>query len=352
MRGALSNPDEFMYHFCMLEPPDLSDSLIISRVEEEYGLRVARISFLPLGADANSAVYRVVDGVGEAFFLKLRKEGFDPVSVRVPQFLRAEGIRSIIAPLATQAGRLWGDLDPYRLILYPFIAGQDGYTVALNDAQWRWFGADLGRIHAARLPSELAALIPVETFSPRDRERVRGFQALVERETFADPVAGKVVEIMRTRRSVIEHMLNRGDLLAQALQARVLDFVLCHADLHAGNLHLTPQGDLYIVDWDAPMFAPKEHDLLLIGGARPWDGTHIRAMFYEGYSGGEDRASVDPMALAYYRYERIILDIGEFCSQLLATSAGGEDRERSFGYFASQFQRGCEIDVACATDNL
>ncbi|MBE0697420.1 MAG: aminoglycoside phosphotransferase family protein, partial [Anaerolineaceae bacterium] len=271
-------------------------------------------------------------------------------SVAVPQFLHAQGIRSIIAPLSTRSGRLWGELDPYKLILYPFIEGQDGYQVPLSDAQWRLFGAEMQKIHATRLPAEIADFVPSEEFAPRDRDRVRGFLALVEREIFGDPVAKKVVEIMRLQRSVIEHMLKRGDQLAEELKSQKLEFVLCHADLHAGNLHLTENGDLYIVDWDAPMFAPKEHDLLLIGGASPWSGAHVSAKFYEGYSAGEGEARVDRKTLAYYRYERILVDIAEFCEQLLSTTAGGEDREQSFGYFAGQFQADHEVDVACQTD--
>ena len=53
----------------MLEKPDLPDQLIISCLQAEYGLHAARLSFLPLGADVNTTVYRV-DGVDEtAYFL-------------------------------------------------------------------------------------------------------------------------------------------------------------------------------------------------------------------------------------------------------------------------------------------
>ena len=44
----------------MLEKPDLPDEKIIACLQAEYGLRVATIAFLPLGADLNTAVYRVV----------------------------------------------------------------------------------------------------------------------------------------------------------------------------------------------------------------------------------------------------------------------------------------------------
>ena len=40
----------------MLTKPDISDELIISRLQEEYGLQVASLTFLPLGADLGAAI--------------------------------------------------------------------------------------------------------------------------------------------------------------------------------------------------------------------------------------------------------------------------------------------------------
>ena len=55
----------------MLEKPDLQDDHIIVCVQEAYGLRVIHIAFLPLGADRNTAVYRIVVDDGTPYFLKL-----------------------------------------------------------------------------------------------------------------------------------------------------------------------------------------------------------------------------------------------------------------------------------------
>jgi spectinomycin phosphotransferase len=75
----------------MLEKPDLSDELLAARLRDEYGLRAAEIAFLPLGADLNTAVYRVVADEGSAYFLKLRSGGFDDTGVAVPRLLRDRG---------------------------------------------------------------------------------------------------------------------------------------------------------------------------------------------------------------------------------------------------------------------
>jgi spectinomycin phosphotransferase len=41
----------------MLEKPDIKDEKIINCLKQEYGLPVTSITFLPLGADLNTAVY-------------------------------------------------------------------------------------------------------------------------------------------------------------------------------------------------------------------------------------------------------------------------------------------------------
>ncbi len=98
----------------MLEKPDLPDEKIIACLQAEYGLHVAAIAFLPLGADLNTAVYRVVADDGTAYFLKLRSGVFDETSVALPKFLSDQGIAQIIAPLATRPGNSGRTSTPSR----------------------------------------------------------------------------------------------------------------------------------------------------------------------------------------------------------------------------------------------
>ena len=86
----------------MLEKPNIPDELIISRLREAYDLRLAELSFLPIGADSRTAVYRVLADDGTAYFLKLRKN-FKEMIVRVPLFLKDNGIREIIVPFESKS---------------------------------------------------------------------------------------------------------------------------------------------------------------------------------------------------------------------------------------------------------
>lgn len=332
----------------MLEKPEVQDQVIIHGLQDEYGLRVSQMTFLPLGADVNTAVFRVVTEDETAYFLKLRKGDFDEISVALPQFLKAQGIQSIIAPLETKTQRLWANLDEFKMILYPFSEGKNGYEVGLTDAQWLEFGAALKGVHTAQVPQALAKLIPRETYPRRWREMVKTFQAQIEEVAFDDPTAVNLITFMKDRRGEISRLVGRAEGLALALQARSLPMVLCHSDLHAGNLLLGADEALYIVDWDNPCFAPKERDLMFIRGCSVWNNAREETLFYQGYGETE----IDRVALAYYRYERIIVDMAEFCKQLLLTSEGGEDREQSYKYFTGQFLPGNEVEIAFETDRI
>jgi spectinomycin phosphotransferase len=332
----------------MLEKPGLPDPLILAAAQHEYGLHASRLAFLPLGADVNTAVYRLETPGGADYFLKLRKGPFDEASVRLPQFLYSQGLRAVIPPLETRSGGLWGNLGEYRLILYPFIEKEE--TVELSDRHWLEFGAALKRLHSLSAPPELKKLLQCEQFSPQGRLSVQAFQKQVQTETFAEPVAARTAALMRARRIEISRLLRRAEELALALQARPLDFVLCHSDVHVWNLLVSTDGRLYIVDWDNPILAPRERDLMFIGGgvSAALDSQRGAALFYQGYGPVE----VDRMALAYYRYERIVQDIYEFCKQLLSSEAGGDDREQSYRWFASNFLPGGTLEIALQTDRF
>src|SRR5215216_2573090 len=186
----------------MLEKPNISDELIISRLQDEYSLHVSTLTFLPIGADMGSAVYRVIAKDYTAYFLKIRK-GFDEIVVSVPIFLKSQGVHEIIAPFETRSKQGWADFDEYKMILYPFVDGKNGFEMELSDQHKRRLGSALKAIHSAQVPPDLERRIPKEMFSPQWRESVKSLQAQVEEKSFQDPNATKLAEFMKSKRSEI-----------------------------------------------------------------------------------------------------------------------------------------------------
>jgi spectinomycin phosphotransferase len=331
----------------MLTKPNIKDELIISRIQDEYELRIIELTFLPIGADMGSVVYRIIADDGTAYFLKLRK-GFNEIVVTIPLFLKSQGIQEIIAPFETKSKQGWADFGEYKMILYPFIEGKNGFEMELSDSHKRTFGAALKKIHEVQLPFELQSVIPQETFSPQWRERVKEFQRQVENSSFSDPNATKLAEFIQSRRNEINRLIERTEELASELQSKFHEFVLCHTDIHGANILITDNGQCYIVDWDAPLLAPKERDLMFIGGGIDdiWKSKQDESIFYEGYG----RTNIDFTVMAYYRYERVIEDLAAYTEQLLLTDEGGADREEAYTRFTGNFEPGQTIEIAEKTD--
>ena len=155
---------------------------------------------------------------------------------------------------------------------------------------------------------------------------------------------------MRREAQATQFLLRRTRTLAREIRAAHLPFVLCHTDLHEGNLLICENGEIYIVDWDAPLLAPKERDLMYFGGIQGWygpDGLNDGDLFYRGY--GHETLLV-PEALSYYRYERIIEDIVDFFKQIALTQGAENDRAQGLGYFLTIFGPRGTIETAKKSD--
>jgi spectinomycin phosphotransferase len=333
----------------MLTPPAIASADITDRLGEWYDLRGATATFLPIGQDEYSAVYRVEATDGAAYFLKLRRGAFAEVTVAVPAWLRAQGIAAVMAPLPTTAGHLWERALGYTWILYPFFDGANAYATPLGDAEWVAFGQALAAIHAVSLPAELAPLVPRESYPADLRERALALDAQVAAGAFDgpdDPPSAELARAWRARRDEIHAICARHAALAQALAARGNAFVLCHSDLHPANLLVGAGGVLVIVDWDAPILAPRERDVMCIGGgmSAAWDDARAERLFRSGY--GPEGA--DSLATAYYRYDRVVADLEAYGGQVFGRRGSLEDRAKGVHQMSVQFEPGNVIAAAHA----
>jgi spectinomycin phosphotransferase len=323
----------------MLTPPDLSHESIQQCLFEAFGLNNAQVRFLPLGGDVNSAAFRIDAGDGAAYFLKLRRGGFDPSVVAVPAFLHHEqGIEAVIAPLPTTDRQLSVRTPGFDGALYPFFEGANGFERALGDAQWSALGAAVGALHRTVLPDALAAGLPRESYAHHWREGVRRYQRRFINGVTGDGIVKRFFAFWEAHAEEIDTVVYRSEQLASILLERPPRLVPCHADLHAGNvLAGNAHGGerIAIVDWDMLMLAPKERDLMFIGGGvgHAWNQPAQAARFHDGYGPAE----IDAVALAYYRYERIARDILEICDQMFDATASAPDREEGLRQMQGQF---------------
>jgi spectinomycin phosphotransferase len=296
----------------------------------------------------NASVYKAQALDQRSYFLKLKQGHHHDTSVEIVELLQRAGIHQIIPPIKTVHGKPTQPIEDFTLIVYPFVDGQDGFNRNLTDDQWTTLGKALKEIHEVEVPPAIQNRIRHETYSAKWRDAVRSLYFHIESDLIADETASKLQKFMKKNMLNIHRLVDRAEQLGEKLKDSSLKFVLCHSDIHGGNVLMDGNSLIYIVDWDEPIMAPKERDLMFIGGGvgNVWNTWPEEKLFYKGYG----KTEINSTALAYYRHERIVEDIAIYSRALLLTTAGGKNRIEMYQQFIAMFQSQGVVDIAFKTD--
>ena len=322
----------------------ITTEVIAAQLLDNYNLMVAQLVPVPYSADQHSRVFQADTPDGKSYFVKLRSDVFNPISVLLPHHLHKQGIEAVIPAIPANNDELWVEKIDYKLILYPHIRGLSAAEVDLTPLQWRTFGRTLSEIHRAVLPNNLRQRIPLQDYAPTWRRIVA--EHLQGAETFDrnDPTVQGLAELLTRERDTILTLVNRAESLAHKLENALLPPVLCHRDIHEANLLVAQDGNIYLADWDDPILAPRECDLMFIGGGilGRWVEPQQADWFYQGYG----RVDIDRRAIAYFRCERIVTDIAIFSNRILRGVESLEGRQTYMDFLQSNFDPGGTIDIA------
>jgi spectinomycin phosphotransferase len=198
------------------------------------------------------------------------------------------------------------------------------------------------------LPPELMEIVPRETYVPSWRSVVADLEKVLSEPVLADPVQQEFAAFWKSRHEQIRTLMDRADALGRQIREASLPLVLCHADLHSRNVLLEGNDELWIIDWDETVLAPKERDLMFfVGGIANLIEPHQTRFFLKGYGD----AAIDPHALAYYRYARAVEDMGANAERILFTSDLTEESRRdALAGLMSLFEPGNIVELAFASD--
>ena len=330
----------------LVETREVADALL-----DRYGLVAASIEPVAGGQDDQAKVYCVEtrDPVAR-YLVKVRPAGAaSNVAAAVTRYLHEQGARHVVAPLPPRGGSASAHAR-FSLTVSPFLEGRTGVEAGLSNVplcvdstqrrHWRELGAFARQLHTTVPPPRLAGLLARETYRPAEIDLVRRIDANLTQCTFSTEPARNVAACWRARRDAILTLADRTEELGTQLERRALPLVLCHADLHTWNVLIDAAGELWVVDWDGAVLAPKERDLMFVVG-----GISARLVtpqttdeFFEGY--GE--TTVDALALAYYRHAWAIQDIGNYAERTLR----GYEPDEAARIFAGLFEPGEIVAIA------
>ena len=330
---------------------NLTDVLIKETLYNCYGLLIEAVAFLPIGNDSATFVYQAVAVDGASYFLKVRTlTGFGAPSIVIPRFLSEQRVPHIVTPMMTQNQALWVEMDGFVLTLYPFIDARTATEVGLSDEQWGALGTALRQIHMSRLPTGLQQIVLREPFVPSRRNVLTQLGQVMGQDDLVDPAQIALRAFWQARQDDIQLLIERADTLGAELRQAPLPHVLCHADIHTWNVLLDSKQQMWIVDWDEVIQAPKERDLMfVIGGiASNLVSAHQTTCFLQGY--GE--TDINLRALAYYRYAWAVQEMGAYAEDVFFSPQRSEQTHLdSVNAFIDVFAPGNIAAIACASNN-
>ncbi len=152
----------------MTEKPSLSSQSIIDCLKTNYGITVALLTLLPIGADVNASVYKAETQGSQSYFVKLKRGHRYDLSIAILALLQASGIGQIIPPIKTTDGELTQHISDFTLTVYPYIDGQNGFCYNLADDQWITLGNVLRQVHEFDVPPMLDGLLRGRTEETRN----------------------------------------------------------------------------------------------------------------------------------------------------------------------------------------
>jgi spectinomycin phosphotransferase len=309
----------------MRDAPRISPDQLRAICEEHYDLVDAALEFLPVGKDNRTGVYRTLSRQGIPYLVKVRSGPFYEASCLIPHYLRDQGISSVVAPLPTRSNSVWSRIGEWTVMLYPFIEGHTSWTPPMTPTNWKAVGTALDQIHRVKPPSSVdCPSLRRETFDPTGYRLSVGD---IEAHQIQPPSSGRYEQGLRSvwlaHESTIHTAISAMEALAALLRERSGPFVLCHADLHPGNIIRSQGNQVFLIDWDEVMLAPKERDFLFVG-AVPERASGLVEPAVSPFFLGYGQIEIDWAALTYFLWERVAQDLIAFAEEVFLRDDLGE----------------------------
>jgi spectinomycin phosphotransferase len=208
---------------------------------------------------------------------------------------------------------LWCRLGALRLALFEFIDGEPPSDQDLSAAVLTERVAGLAAaIHGAT--GALAVPVPFTETLEVWADGLCGCLAQLEAGAGgADGLVAEARALVWPQRVALLGMQQRVQALGDAARSQPRELVLCHGDLRGDNLLGDPVGQLWLVDWDGAVLAPRERDLALFTGRG-------FARFLAGYQRAADHGvDVDADLLAFFLLRRNLDDLVDWLDAVLAS---------------------------------
>lgn len=310
----------------MLTEPEIKRELIKSKLEENYGIKVTKLTFNTAGEASWS--YKVETESGELFFFKIHnsllhyKIRFDLTY----KLFNDCGIKNITHPIKNTNGELIIQIDNYPAALFNYINGNNASENDLNNDQKSALGKLLGQIHKAK--DAIGDFEIKEDFAYGNKDRlldsINNAQDLLNEES---EYIKKVAELLIEYKDRILNQLKVLEELGNKLRNSEISFVICHGEPHRWNTMVNNKGEVFLIDWDDSIFAPKEKDLTMVKDD---------SLVLEGYKSVVGDFNLNQEVIRYYDLEWNISEIDAWSKQILYDNTNDIQNQHDLEFLISE----------------
>lgn len=231
----------------------------------------------------------------------------------------------IVDPIKTMKGKYKYENANYAFLLFRYIDGD-------NITEKTFLGEQV--IQLADILSILHSYgdnLPLETEYIReafDIEFCSSLQKIMQEKDFL-----KVeLHVLISRYSnILGNAIDKLKRLSAELKKSQLEYVLCHTDVHEGNILETKDG-IALIDWENLKLAPAEADFFSLV-EKPWF-----EQFLDRYKKTHAGYEINSLSMQFYQLRRKLEDIWEFVEQLQFDTINGDDRRLISDYLRQELE--------------
>lgn len=286
----------------MITEPKINNEGLISLLDRSYDLRIYNLVFVPKGE--SSWGFEVITE-SKKFFLKIYKDlGLSSKAFDFTFKLYSKcGIQNISHPIETKHGDFILNFEGRKVVLFNFIEGKIEAESCLTIEQLEKVGKLLAQVHKS--VEIIGPYGVIEGFDNLFSERVVNLYRGLEKIKPTNEIQKEAKDIYNKYQSRFLNELTLLDEVGNKLKNSQVEFVNCHGEPSPGNIIVSPNGDVYLIDWDFPIYAPKERDLLFFTG----DEVRQNAVI-TGYGIQQDQLNKD--IVGFYSHQWNVQEIEDF----------------------------------------
>ncbi len=228
-------------------------------------------------------------------------------------------------PILTVNGAYKVETPDYVLVVFPLIKGTAMGETRLDRKQIHQLASALAELHSYDSYISIPTDLITEDYS---------LPFLSELSAMLDlrKMPEDLVEILKTYYSTIKGGIEILKEMARYLKNSNLHKVLCHTDLHGGNLMW--DNNLILIDWEGMRLAPVEADLFIFTEGFFFD--YASDEFMSEYKSIKKDYEENTEAMLFYCLRRRLEDISEFIHSAVYDQLSDQDLENTLRYLREE----------------